>query len=214
MLEPPPDIEDIWMKPGPDWSEEERVRVKEWLNSEPQRTKLCLYALPNLGWHATWSDAEDVWQDFNVPSRKTKRSPLDGMIRVFKANLRPFPTLLFVALKRFCWKRAKKLSKQRPIEPPRDKNGEILDIVFIDENSLLHKVKQKGLETERAAALLDCIKRLLPKFQAVVTLRYFEGCSTAETTEHLGISISLVKARLSRGLQRLKECLKRKGLKP
>ncbi|MEU8333095.1 SigE family RNA polymerase sigma factor [Micromonospora sp. NPDC048839] len=52
--------------------------------------------------------------------------------------------------------------------------------------------------------LLDALRQLPPRMRAVVVLRYWLGCSEAETAAELGCSAGSVKSQASRGLHRLR----------
>ncbi|MET7668794.1 SigE family RNA polymerase sigma factor [Micromonospora luteifusca] len=52
--------------------------------------------------------------------------------------------------------------------------------------------------------LLDALRQLPPRMRAVVVLRYWLGCTEAETAAELGCSAGSVKSQASRGLHRLR----------
>ncbi|MDG4827334.1 SigE family RNA polymerase sigma factor [Asanoa sp. WMMD1127] len=60
------------------------------------------------------------------------------------------------------------------------------------------------LQIEQRQQLLAALRRLPPRTQAVLVLRYFEDRSEAETARVLGCSVGSVKSQASRGLARLR----------
>ncbi|MET7865110.1 SigE family RNA polymerase sigma factor [Micromonospora taraxaci] len=62
--------------------------------------------------------------------------------------------------------------------------------------------------------LLDALRHLPPRMRAVVVLRYWLGCTEAETAAELGCSAGSVKSQASRGLQRLRARLEGAGATP
>ena len=60
---------------------------------------------------------------------------------------------------------------------------------------------------DSAADLWDTLKRIPEKFRAAIVLHHLEGCSVEQTARTLGVSVSAVKMRLSRGRDALKELL-------
>ncbi|GIF71477.1 SigE family RNA polymerase sigma factor [Asanoa siamensis] len=60
------------------------------------------------------------------------------------------------------------------------------------------------LQIEQRQQLLVALRRLPPRTQAVLVLRYFEDLSEAETARILGCSVGSVKSQASRGLARLR----------
>jgi RNA polymerase sigma factor (sigma-70 family) len=59
-------------------------------------------------------------------------------------------------------------------------------------------------QVEQRQQLLLALRRLPPRTQAVLVLRYFEDLSEAETARVLGCSPGSVKSQASRGLARLR----------
>ena len=74
MIESPPDIAAIFTKPGRTWTDGETTRVVEWLNSEPQLTRLHLLASRHLGTEAVWQDSHEPLTD----SAKSFLTRLEG----------------------------------------------------------------------------------------------------------------------------------------
>lgn len=62
-------------------------------------------------------------------------------------------------------------------------------------------------ELSAEAELADMIKSIPPKYGAVIHLFYYEGYSVKEIAQILGISVTAVTSRLSRGRRRLKKLL-------
>ncbi|MFF0314890.1 SigE family RNA polymerase sigma factor [Micromonospora sp. NPDC005252] len=59
-------------------------------------------------------------------------------------------------------------------------------------------------QVEERQLLLTALRRLPPRTQAVLVLRYFEDLSEADTAKVLGCSIGSVKSQASRGLARMR----------
>ncbi|WP_433347728.1 SigE family RNA polymerase sigma factor [Micromonospora sp. CA-111912] len=59
-------------------------------------------------------------------------------------------------------------------------------------------------QVEERQLLLTALRRLPPRTQAVLVLRYFEDLSEADAAKVLGCSIGSVKSQASRGLARLR----------
>jgi RNA polymerase sigma-70 factor (sigma-E family) len=60
------------------------------------------------------------------------------------------------------------------------------------------------LQVEERQRLLSALRRLPPRTQAILVLRYLEDRSEAETARILGCSVGSVKSQASRGLARLR----------
>ncbi|GIF68325.1 RNA polymerase sigma factor [Asanoa ishikariensis] len=60
------------------------------------------------------------------------------------------------------------------------------------------------LQVEQRQQLLAALRRLPPRTQAILVLRYFEDLSEADTARVLGCSVGSVKSQASRGLARLR----------
>ena len=65
-----------------------------------------------------------------------------------------------------------------------------------------------AFETKESAELFETVMRLPEKYRIAIHLFYYEDYTTNEIAEILKISVSNVKARLSRGRSLLKETLK------
>lgn len=59
-------------------------------------------------------------------------------------------------------------------------------------------------QVEQREQLLAALRRLPPRTQAILVLRYFEDLSEADTAGILGCSVGAVKSQASRGLARLR----------
>lgn len=224
MLEPPPDIEAIWAKPGSNWTPEERDRVKNWLNSEPQLRQMQTLALKHLGQDAAWEDAEDCWGDYNGPpddeppptAELVRECPIQRAIDSYDPAKGEFRAYLRLCFKQFCWRRAQRRAKSplggRRAEPPGDEEGEQFEWGLTDDRTPGPEAATESRESY--AGLTDCLNGLPAQFKRVVTLHYFEGYSLAEIANKEGISEELVKVRLFRARQMLKKCLERKGVRP
>jgi RNA polymerase sigma-70 factor (sigma-E family) len=69
-------------------------------------------------------------------------------------------------------------------------------------------------QVEERQLLLVALRRLPPRTQAILTLRYFEDLSEADTAKVLGCSVGAVKSQASRGLARLRAEFSSTGLAP
>jgi len=70
---------------------------------------------------------------------------------------------------------------------------------------------QSNKDDDRQCEIQAAIKKLPPKYQAVVTLRLVEGYSTKETAEILKLPEGTVLSRLSRAVEKLKKALTHMG---
>lgn len=61
--------------------------------------------------------------------------------------------------------------------------------------------------SDTAAYVYQVLERLAPKDRLVLTLQYFEGCSTQEIADRVGWSLTLVKVRAFRARKRLRALL-------
>lgn len=207
----PPDIARIFDKPGREWTEDERTRVKEWLNSPPQIFYLWLLALRHLGSGATMEEAEDAWSEFCVKE-------LDRVIDSYKPGIEGglrFWGYLEFCFKRFCWKEGKKIRKRRKHEIQLEltvetDDGETIEIEIVDIRSL--SPEEKLLLDERRLLVQRCINKLPPEHREVILMHYFEELSVSEIAVVLGTSVSNVKVRLHRARQKIARCLQKEGI--
>ena len=65
---------------------------------------------------------------------------------------------------------------------------------------------------ERATALRRALKNLTPEQQAALELVYFNGLTHAEAAQRLGLPLGTIKARVRRGLSKLREIIRKGGL--
>lgn len=72
---------------------------------------------------------------------------------------------------------------------------------------LVHEPPSKSMhDYERSVVIKNAIDKLRPKYREVILLKVFHGYSTAEISEHLGVSQATVSKRYIRGLMIMKEC--------
>lgn len=69
-------------------------------------------------------------------------------------------------------------------------------------------VEERFCQAERRAVVLNAVRRLPPKYRAVIHLFYFEDMSVAQISAVLNIRQSTVKSQLSRARVKLKTLLK------
>ena len=67
--------------------------------------------------------------------------------------------------------------------------------------------KDSGEGSDAAEGIMDTLAKIPEKHRAAIVLHHLEGCSVEQTARALGISVSAVKMRLSRGREALKELL-------
>ncbi|GIG87918.1 SigE family RNA polymerase sigma factor [Plantactinospora endophytica] len=78
----------------------------------------------------------------------------------------------------------------------------LLEVPLLTSDSAL--TRDAYAQVEERQLLLAALRRLPPRTQAVLVLRYFEDLSEADTAEVLGCSVGSVKSQASRGLARLR----------
>lgn len=195
MFTDPPDDGQIFRKPGRDWTAGERLRVKVWLNTPPLIGRLVRRTALYLGVNASEEDAEDTWASFCL-------TELDKTIDWYDPARAPFFPFLLMRLRQFCSDARARIARRReePLES-RTQDGEVHELVVVDpdEDPEQRLVGQISLER--------CLAALRPEILAVVIRRCFQGQSVRETATNLGISEALVKLRLFRAKQRLRECM-------
>jgi RNA polymerase sigma factor (sigma-70 family) len=204
MVEPP-DIKQIFDKPGRMWTPEERTRVKEWLLESPQLKKLLSFALYYLGEDAAVADAEDAWHNFYVRR-------LDLQINLYDpARGRRFRNFLLFCFERFCRDERQQLKQRSQRTVPLEKESQTpagetfeLDWLIMDEKDEPETAAERR---EIRLALQRCIDALSPAYKTVIILHYFEEQSLTKMSVTLGLTEGNVKMRLYRARQKLAECL-------
>lgn len=61
-------------------------------------------------------------------------------------------------------------------------------------------------------ALEDCMRRLPEGLREVIEVTYFEGCTSDEASQRLGLSPTAIRKRLQRARTSLKQCLDQKSI--
>jgi RNA polymerase sigma factor (sigma-70 family) len=168
--------------------------------------KWCLF---HLGDGAAIEDAEEVLDDFRVSDRGKvaatyKPGGAQSLVTYFK-----------LCLKRYCWKRGKRLRTHRLPEESLDqalRNGR----QFADENpnanplqQMLRELDERDRNKEKISRLYAEIEQLPPDDREILRLRYAEGVSLKKVAVQLGIGDSAAKARMRRLKKRLKFLLER-----
>lgn len=207
----PPDIERIFDKPGREWTEDERNRVKEWLNSPPQIFYLRLLALRHLGRGATIEDAEDAWSEFNV---KELDRVIDSYEPGIEGGLR-FWAYLELCLKRFCWKEGKRIREHRSHESPLESQveieaGETIEFEIKDIHTL--SPEDQLLLKERVRILQQCLNKLSGEDRRVILMHHIDELSFSKIAESLGGSSGALKTRCCRARQEMALCLRKEGI--
>ena len=194
----PGDIEDIFDKPGRDWTPEERVKVVVWLNSNPQLQYLRLVASRRLGSKSKPEDAEDAWHEFCVKRLNRVIDNYDP------AEGRRFWDYLLYCFRRFCDPKREKIERRTEVQLPVSEDGE-LEFEFADQNE---DVERSAEQNEQRLHILRCVNKLPADLREVVNLRHFMELSVKETAKTLGISEALVKQRAFRAREKLRRWLR------
>jgi len=86
--------------------------------------------------------------------------------------------------------------------------------LFGDPEVSLIDAELAAWQSERAAGLTDlsealdlCLRRLPPRLSEAVHAVYFEGCTSDEASERLGVPATAIRKRLQRARTLLKQCL-------
>ena len=203
MVEPP-DIKQIFDKPGRTWTPEERTRVQKWLLESPQLKKLLVFALHYLGQVATAADAEDAWYNFY-----SKR--LNMQINLYDpARGRRFWNFLLFCFQRSCADEREKLNKWNQRTEPLEREvqtrtGETfeLDWLVMEDDGPETVAEQKAMWL----ILHRCMDDLSSSYKSAIVLHYFEEKSLTKIAVTLGLTETNVKMRLYRARQKLAECL-------
>jgi len=70
-----------------------------------------------------------------------------------------------------------------------------------------NQLADRGVLSERLALLKEAMLTLKPRYQTIITLRFFENLKLTEIAEVLGSSPGTVRSQLARGLARLRKQL-------
>lgn len=192
----PGEIDAVFDKPGRDWTFEERENVVIWLNSEPQRSYLLLFAKRQLGCSAKLEDAEDTCQEFYV---KRFNVVID---RSDPARGARFWTYLLFCFGRFCHAQLRRKPAISKVVVP----GEPIEFELVDRNE---NVERAAEQKEMLLHLLTCINKLPETHKKIILLRGFEQQTVEEVANELGISHENVRVRLHRARMKLAKCLRR-----
>jgi RNA polymerase sigma-70 factor, ECF subfamily len=138
--------------------------------------------------------AEELAQDTLVEAWKC--------LRRYNGRCRLFTWLCAILLNRY----RNTIREKRPVpvsslqSEDRDDFQNNLDLL-IDDNSSPDKAEQRR---EQAAAILQCVQALSPKYRRVIHLRFYVDDSLESIAVALGCSIGTVKSRLFRALNKLR----------
>jgi RNA polymerase sigma factor (sigma-70 family) len=163
--------------------------------------KWCLF---HLGDGATIEDAEEVLDDFRISDRGKvaatyKSGGAQSLVTYFK-----------LCLKRYCWKRGKRLRIRRLPEESLDRalrNGRQFADEDASANPLQKMLCEQDQNEEKISRLYTEIEQLPADDREILRLRYEEGVSLKKVAVHLGIGDSAAKARMRRIKKRLKSLL-------
>ena len=179
----PPDIEDIFQKPGLRWTDKEHKKVIESLFGKERLWKLLTITRQHLGPPPpSPEDTEDAFYD--LCNRLSKFSYLDKLINKYDPQKGRFLTYFIEALKNFIHKRGAKIrerlgrevflvSKQHNREVGLDKDSESIELILPDHN--LNSQPDLLSEYEE---VIDCINQLPTNEGKVFIAYYFKpyGC--------------------------------------
>jgi RNA polymerase sigma factor (sigma-70 family) len=200
-------VERIIIKPGGEWTAKEKGKVYEWLNTNPQRKEMVLFCHHHLGQAAQLEDAEDAWGDFNV-------TQLNSVIDGYDPEKGSFNAYLLTSLKRFCWRRGRKIRKRADNEghlpPDASDSGIKLEFEDASDVDIEEQTIQKELLQRLLPTLAECFNLLPEKHRKVLYLRFWQGKSHKEIAEELGISEGNARVIQLRALRMLAECMKKK----
>lgn len=189
-------IEEIYDKPGCQWTKKEQKYVCQYLETK-RRQELLLNTLHWLGCIAIYEDAEDILHEFYEKS-------LDSVIKSYDPDKgKRFWGYLFTCLQRFCRRERKKIKIRTdvigPIAP---------DIIInINDNAYNRLVSRSEVRT-----IEQCLGKLSLHFFEVIEMHCFHDKSIAEIAKKVGISESNVKVRLFRARQKLGVLLNENGI--
>ena len=197
ILTDPPDDGGFWGKPGRDWTPEERLRAKIWLNTPPQIRPLLGYTSHHLGRGSTADDAEEAWGTFCADR-------LDKTIDLYDARA-PFVPFLLMRLRQFSWREGERIRARREEALERQSmDGNTHELVIVDSA----RDPERALELQEDLRLLQrCLSGMSPDYAVVVVRHHLDGEPVAEIARELGISEGSVKVRLHRARHKLRTCL-------
>lgn len=204
-IKPQNDIEDIFRKPGHDWSEDDRNYAINWLYQDPQLKYLLIFALKKLGYGAQPEDAEDVLSDFSVEH-------LDSVINSYDPDKGfHFWNYLLKCFERECIREGQKIRN-------RQKSEISLTIISDEEREFIEfELEDTAATPEEYAGyreLLDAIKAsrsISIKEKTVLELFHIKGLLINEISLRLNISEPDVKTSLHRARKKLVADLQKKG---
>ena len=204
-IKPQNDIENIFRKPGHDWSEDDRNYAINWLYQDPQSEYLFIFALKKLGYGAQPEDAEDVLYDFHVEH-------IDSVINSYDPDKGfRFWNYLLKCFERECIREGQKIRN-------RHKSEISLTIISDKEKEFIEfELEDTAITPEEYTEyreLLDTIKasrRISVKEKTVFELFHINGLLINEIALRLNISVPDVKISLHRAKNKLAADLQKKG---
>jgi RNA polymerase sigma factor (sigma-70 family) len=217
----PSDINELFGIPGKCWPDSAVLRVKEWLNVNPQREFLVLYALRVLQRQnklTTRQDAEDVWGKYCAPKLKSGISDkplehlteLDGVIQNYDPNIEEglgFLDYLFFCFKRYCWRqRFPERSLQQTCKKTKD--NEFFEFEFVYDGP---DPERAYIAKAKLLAVQRCIEELGELRQNLILMHVFDSKSLKECSLLLGINENNAKQLLRRARLQMKTRLGKEG---
>jgi RNA polymerase sigma factor (sigma-70 family) len=168
------------------------------LDDRASLRKLVELSLWHLGSGMSNKDAEDALQDFCIYRRQR-------VIDTYKPGAQSLIDYFMLCLKRFCWKRGKKLRRNKH---KAKMLAHELNVIREHQDSspvqkMLTEDKERKRDTQRSR-LREAMSQLPPCDQLLLLLHHVEERPIREiAARHLGISESAVKVRIHRLRRRL-----------
>jgi RNA polymerase sigma factor (sigma-70 family) len=160
------------------------------------------------------ADAEDTWGNFDLPREDEAGNPmpsrLDTTLERYDPGQGSFWPWLLGGLGYFCREERRRLRRRQDREIPltvETGEGEVIEWDMADDDPYGDPL-QVLVRKEVREILLGCLRQLSPEYQVVIRLHYYDGWSVAKIAAELQIGESLVKVRLFRARQRLRDCLR------
>ncbi len=205
----PRDIEDVFDRPGSEWTSKQKEKVIRWLFREDVFNNLLRVAFRYLGRYAILDDAQDACSAFFGEK-------LDGVIAAYynpaKSEPIPFFPYLRICLKNFCKTKRKEIERTcRPLVSmtlEQNEEGELVQLE-LDIKDDFHPEAANELR-ETYEVILDCTNELPSKHRKILQMSL---CETGpEIAKELNVSQEDVRTTLHRARHHIRECLRRKGI--
>lgn len=197
-MSPPPETDDVRVlfdRPGREWSDDEKLRVAEWLYEAPQLNVWYRLAYQRL--HDAML-SQDAWQEFLIRR-------FEGLVAAYDPARRRFPGYIQYAFRQYC------------LRPPAcilETPGEALEPDNY-EGEIPYPDPDDGPEVQSLAEievqdLMECIAALPETYRDVISLQLQE-LDPEEIEAALCINAATRRQRRSRAIKQLRECMARKS---